>query len=423
VGGKAPNELGIYDMSGNVQEWVYDWLMPYTESAKTNPIQIVGSGNKTRRGGGYSDVYIDTRVSKRKIRSRDGSDGMLGFRLAYSPALPPNMLTACEVVESGKGPSGECMAGATSNPNRDCKIVTGDGEVWMNDMGETGGMRMVNVLIVKPNGGAAHSMLTSSYGAISQASGEWFTLNDKALYIASSSGTPAKYAYYLFNDDELTAISESSGMPMRFYKVRTSDVSVITGVSGATGINVPNSGTALPQLVQRAPSGDNVSTENPNVRDIRLVAGQTGRDSVWYMPGNCYGGIHKYRFDIRADGTAEFVVFDFDQTHTANIYSKGNWFTVGNTSLHIVYKDGKRTNFLYTVGKSSTTGGGTGNRFFSHIALQDFERGDIRQFQQTYNTNCAQPVTSCVQPDANGYPCISPFTYAPHQAWGYDPDE
>ena len=91
VATKKPNKLGLYDMSGNSWEWVYDWLVGYTSDDKVNPVQLTGSGNKTRRGGSYGEPAEFARVSRRAIRSRDGAADM-GFRLGMSAQLPPGMV-------------------------------------------------------------------------------------------------------------------------------------------------------------------------------------------------------------------------------------------------------------------------------------------------------------------------------------------
>jgi formylglycine-generating enzyme required for sulfatase activity len=86
VGTKQPNGLGLYDMSGNVLQWVQDWYDEnyYHDSCRSNP-QGPGSGHeRVLRGGAWSDEPAYVRAARRSWKSPSHRGSLLGFRLALS---------------------------------------------------------------------------------------------------------------------------------------------------------------------------------------------------------------------------------------------------------------------------------------------------------------------------------------------------
>ena len=80
VGQKNPNELGLYDFSGNVEEWCWDWYGEYERSSQVDPRGPQSGIYRVIRGGSAFDDYQKQKISNHDSSNTDYLYESLGLR-------------------------------------------------------------------------------------------------------------------------------------------------------------------------------------------------------------------------------------------------------------------------------------------------------------------------------------------------------
>ena len=164
----APNELGIYDMSGNVSEWCQDLFGNYSSAAQTNPIGSTTSNHRVYRGGSWGVNARYCRVSYRLNYTPTGISSNYGLRLVLDEENSPKfrfMETVVEIEVGGtvtvdilNGSGSYSVTGgasvATAATDGETVMVTGlakgTNTVYVTD-NATGATAVLAVIVIESN--------------------------------------------------------------------------------------------------------------------------------------------------------------------------------------------------------------------------------------------------------------------------------
>lgn len=100
VGSFLPNAWGLYDMHGNVGEWVWDWYGSYETEEQTDPTGPASGTLRVNRGGGWNDFAKSLRSAYRATLPPDSAGADLGLRLVRNAETVSGSVAHSQVVKT-----------------------------------------------------------------------------------------------------------------------------------------------------------------------------------------------------------------------------------------------------------------------------------------------------------------------------------
>lgn len=109
VGSFLPNAWGLYDMHGNVGEWVWDYYGSYDENAADNPTGPESGTRRVNRGGGWNDFAKNLRSAYRAAMPEDNAGYNIGLRLARNATASSGAVVSSESQGSNTAGDGKML--------------------------------------------------------------------------------------------------------------------------------------------------------------------------------------------------------------------------------------------------------------------------------------------------------------------------